>query len=343
MLQLKRDFILDCVVHIGFSKAASTYLQSTIFSGAHPEIGLLDKNDQQLSNAAWQPHKTGAFTDRFVDLNGKRSRQAQALFPFEFDAEKEASKIYSRLKHTRKITAISNEDYVGHPFSGGALGEQFGRRIHATLPNAKILIIVREQRKMVLSHYAHFLTEGNARLSLERFLVPRFWLQSPGFHHTVFAYSRIISWYQKQFGTNQVLAIPFELLKIDENDFFGRISNFLEVESFLPRPVKTKNQRDYAEYCALRVAPWINKFGRCVPANGYTGTEHKKIRQLLLRTAIATISQQKQRKIIERDLKFIEKRILPEIKEDNVRLSKLLDFDLQSLGYAVGDSKESSN
>lgn len=48
---------MNFAVHIGFSKAASTYLQSTIFSGAHAEIGLLDKSENKLLNSAWKPQK----------------------------------------------------------------------------------------------------------------------------------------------------------------------------------------------------------------------------------------------------------------------------------------------
>lgn len=103
----------------------------------------------------------------------------QALF--EFDAESERESIFSRIKHERNLTVISNEDYVGHPFSGAVLGEQFGRRIHGTLPEAKILIIIREQRKMVLSHYAHFLTKSHARLGLKQFLFPKYCFSLPVF------------------------------------------------------------------------------------------------------------------------------------------------------------------
>ncbi len=331
---------MNFAVHIGFSKAASTYLQSTIFSGAHAEIGLLDKSENKLLNSAWKPQKTGAFTDRYSGINGKSTRRMQALFPFEFDAESERASIFSRIKHERKLTVISNEDYVGHPFSGAVLGEQFGRRIHGTLPEAKILIIIREQRKMVLSHYAHFLTKSHARLGLEQFLAPKYWLQSPGFHHSAFAYSRLIGWYERTFGPDQVMALPFEMLKVDESQFFDCICSFLEVESFKPKPIKTKNQRDYSQYCTLRVAPWINRFGRCIPANGYTGSENPKIRKSLLKIVGTTISQQRQTRIIDEDLRFIEKIILPDIAADNEKLRKMIGFDLESLGYAVGNSSQ---
>lgn len=330
---------MNIAVHIGFSKAASTFLQSTIFSGAHPEIGLLDRNEKKLSNGAWKPQKAGAFTDRFTGINGKSTRQMQAIFPFEFDAEREHAKILSRIKHDRKLTVISNEDYVGHPFSGGALGEQFGRRIHETLPNAKILIIIREQRKMVLSHYAHFITQSHARLSLEQFLSPKYWLQSPGFHHSAFAYSRMVGWYQKMFGSDQVLALPFELLKANESQFFDYISDFLEVENFKSKPIKTKNQRDYSEYSTLRVAPWINKFGRNIPANGYTGSENPKLRNAMLKLVGTTISKQRQDGILEADLKYIGDKILPDIAADNHKLQKMIGFDLEGLGYAVGEAQ----
>ncbi len=329
---------MNIAVHIGFSKAASTFLQSTIFSGAHAEIGLLDRSDNDLIQSAWKPQKTGAFTDKFTVVHGKTTKRIQALLPFEFDAENERASIYSRIKHERKLTVISNEDYVGHPFSGAVLGEQFGRRIHETVPKAKILIIIREQRRMVLSHYAHFLTKSHARLDLEQFLNPVLWLQSPGFHHSAFAYSRMIGWYQRIFGADQVLALPFELLKADESQFFERICSFLEVKSFQTKPVKTKNKRNYSTYSALRVAPWINRFGRCAPANGYTGTENLKIRNSLLKLVRATISEQRKARILDEDLKYIEKKILSDIAADNKKLQKLIGFDLDSFGYAVGQT-----
>lgn len=326
---------MNIAVHIGFSKAASTFLQSTIFSGAHTEIGLLDKNEQQLSKGAWKPQKTGAFIDRYIGADGKSSRQTQAVFPFGFQAEREHKKIMSRVKHYRNLTVISNEDYAGHPFSGGALGELFGKRIHQSLPKAKIIIVIREQRKMVLSHYAHLVTRSHTRMGLEQFLAPKLWLQSPGFHHSVFEYSRIISWYQQLFGSDQVLIVPFELVNVDQTRFFQMITNFLGVNSFEPKPVKTKNQRDYAEYCTLRRMPWINKFGRCVPTNGYTGLDKQKLRNRLLTVMGSTVSKKSLSKRVEQDLSLIESKILADVSRDNVRLAKLVDFDLESLGYSL--------
>ena len=134
------------------------------------------------------------------------------------------------------------------------------------------------------------------------------------------------------------MALPFEMLSVDENQFFDRICSFLEVESFKPKPVKTKNQRDYSHYCALRVAPWINRFGRCIPANGYTGSDNLRIRKSLLKIVATTISKQRQTRMIDEDLRFIEKRIFPDLATDNEKLQKMIGFDLESLGYVVGKS-----
>lgn len=55
-------------------------------------------------------------------------------------------------------------------------------------------------------------------------------MRVPGFRFDFLEYHRLIGHYAKLFGRENVLVLPYEMLKDDPTRFFGQIGTFLEVE-----------------------------------------------------------------------------------------------------------------
>src|SRR3546814_8368538 len=86
-------------------------------------------------------------------------------------------------------------------------------RLRETFPDARILIVIREQRALIRSMYSQHITDGGTG-TLGRFLNrPEPGLgRKPWFDPEVYAFDRLIAYYCGLFGAERVLALPFELL-----------------------------------------------------------------------------------------------------------------------------------
>ena len=57
------------------------------------------------------------------------------------------------MKDEAKVPVISHERLSGYPHSGGHDSKEIAHRLAAVFPNAKVVIVIREQKSMILSNY----------------------------------------------------------------------------------------------------------------------------------------------------------------------------------------------
>lgn len=319
---------MNYCVHIGYPKAASSFLQSGLFSGAHPDIKPLKSKGKKLGD--YQKLNGDYFNSTYPDT-------PRTLAPFDFIAKDERKKIESATYKSAKITTLSNELLCGHPFSGGVSAKEYADRIHLTLPEAKILIITRRQEDMLLSSYAHFMVKAGGICSLERYLTSPQHMQIPWHSPHYYHYDQLASYYIKLFGKKNVLVLPFEVLKIEgEEAFLKEITSFLGAsasEKQAERPFK--NARDYKDYTVLANHPWINLFAPPSPANGNFSRDISTIRKTLL-TFFKLFTPKGCVEIRGKDdRKIIRKHFGNSLKVANKNLQKLTKFDLKKYGYTL--------
>lgn len=318
------------LVHLGYPKAGSTFLQDAVFSGRHPSFHPLGQQDGDQSPIL-KPGKDLFFSR----VNGQRT-----FVPFDFDAV--AARHLAEAGATDapgKVTALSTEELVGHPYSGGVWAESVAHRIHATLPEARILIVVREQRKMVLSGYSDYLIRMAGRASLEHFLYPKGIDQVPSHNPTFYCFSRLIEHYVTLFGREKVLVLPLESLARDAEAAVNRICDFCDVpRSQAWQTTDTaKNSRDYKSYAAIRHLPGANRWARPKATNGHTGKGVPGLRSALIAGRRMLMSDQSAERTREADLAQIETALRPHVVDDNARLQDFVEDDLRSLGYMMPD------
>ena len=200
-----RPVEVPILIHIGYAKAASTWIQTHLLGNENLGFGpLLSKSKVNLMLA----------------------RPA----PLEFDVGACRRFFRRYLKRTNpngNLPVISSETLSGSSRYGNREQKEFADRIAGVFPKARILIILREQNSMLLAQYHQYLRRGGA-WSLDHFLRPRIndLIVTPYFHWERFTYHKPVSYYRQVFGANNVLVLPVEMLWQSPGDFLDRILGF---------------------------------------------------------------------------------------------------------------------
>jgi hypothetical protein len=191
------------LLHIGYHKTGTSWLQRFVFPSA--ELGLAK-----------------------VSGEGKIKRATVGPHELEFDPETCRAVFEPRIGRIRRaglVPVISAERLCGDMLYGAYDSVQIARRLAATFAGARVLIVFREQRQMIVSSYREYISAGGL-LALDDYLrppPPRFphpWPFSP----VHFEYDRLLTLYRELFGEANVLALPYELFRSDPQDFVLRIT-----------------------------------------------------------------------------------------------------------------------
>ena len=195
------------LVHIGYPKTASTWLQQTIF------------NDKKNGFYAPWGLPSGEATEQFVLANE---------FRFSAEAARRAFEPGLKMATGRHLVPVlSQETLVGSQIRGRYWGKEVADRLHQVLPEARIFILIREQKSMILSSYREHIKMGGIT-TIERFIGLE--KRRRGFgalcRLDFLEYDLLISYYQELFGKKNVFVLPFELLKRDRGLFLQKLSEF---------------------------------------------------------------------------------------------------------------------
>ena len=196
--------VLLPVIHIGYHKTATTWLQHRVF----PNLG-----------------------DRVAFFGYLTFREALVKpSSLEFDPTR-ARKHVERLMapHAGAVRVFSAERLSGSPHSGGHDAAEMASRIKSVFGEAKILIVVREQVSMLVSNYKQYIRMGGT-VSLEEYLEPPRDLRVPLFRIENFCYHHLVEHHLGLFGEARVLVLPYELLERSRERFVARLLDFIGVD-----------------------------------------------------------------------------------------------------------------
>jgi hypothetical protein len=130
------------------------------------------------------------------------------------------------------VRVLSHELLSGHPFAGGVEAPLILDRLAAAVPDALVLIVVREQTDSILSNYAQYIRGGGgAALRHVLYGLPGASGPVPWFRLEFFEYDRLVTAYQERFGDDRVLVATFEELQADSTRFFERILRFVGLDA----------------------------------------------------------------------------------------------------------------
>jgi hypothetical protein len=195
------------LIHIGFHKTGSTWLQKQLF--ANGENGFTTETGRPRHHIVYDFVKADAFQFRPNEI---RASYAHHI---------------ARAQGTGKTLALSHERLSGYPSSGGHDRKLIADRLSATFPDARVLIVLREQRSLIGSMYSQHITDGGTG-SIRTFLAsPEPQLERrPKFRLATYEFDGLISYYRQLFGRRHVLVLPYEMLGKDPGKFVNAIQSF---------------------------------------------------------------------------------------------------------------------
>ena len=307
----------DPLIHIGYHKTGTTWLQRRVFP-----------QESYGFSRVW-PKKI--IDDAFVTLN-----------PFAFDPKHSASLIESHIADAEQkgtVPVISHERLSGYDLLGGYDARSIADRLHETFPTARILIVIREQRDMMMSMYKqHIKNSGTEPVEdLWRKRTPRE-LRRPVPRLEVYEYHHLIAYYQELFGRDRVLVLPHEALRADPDAFVATICTFVG----RPAPTDVPYTRENTAMPGVLVAllRWSNIAFRAI---GQVGSFGGSIRSPRLRTARRRMVDAIGPKIprflsrrVDRKLDAAVKALAGDrFRDSNQITQELTELDLASYGYQV--------
>jgi len=317
------------LVHIGLHKTGTSWLQVHLF--ADPGSGFW--------NAAPATVKKRKSRAKFGSYFFYRAADGNLLLEDAFDAAATRAALGVDGVPEGQCLFVSNERLSGHPMSNGIDRAWICNRLHASLPNARVLIVVREQRSMILSNYMQYLKYGGPR-SIEGFLAPQNDARAPSLDPRYWDYDRLVDVYMRRFGRDNVLVLPFEMLRKDPPGFVARICSFAGVappQQALPGTHRENASQNYVTCTALRLlSPLIRSsrgngfapalFGRRVGQSMHLGLQ-KYLGFLVPRA----LNERARRRLLAR----VEAVVGTSYQASNRRLEELTGLDLRPYGYAL--------
>ncbi len=305
------------LLHLGYHKTATTWLQNAVFS------------DEDLGFISPWGAQAGIAVDEFVLANPFRFNPTQARLRFEEGL--------ANARERELVPVLSNEALCGQPVSGGrfAYGKVVLERLHETFPDGKVLIVVREQRGALLSHYREYIANG-FHAGLARFiggpvLPPGFAPDCPLDH---FEYDGLVGHAQSLFGTDSVLVLPFEMLKEERERFLAELYRFVGRP---PRPVPDRPpERIGVKGLGLAFKKACNRIN-------FGQSDWARPRQSISARAVSKAAGWIERlapdawqgAYEERLREYIEAQIGGRYAPSNARLGQLTGLDLGHYGYAL--------
>lgn len=295
------------LVHIGFHKTGTTWLQSGLFRS-------------EPFNIAWDSMAIA----RTIVLTHTLDWCAETV-------RDELSRCAETETPGSTVDVMSWERLSGSPHAGGYDSGIIAKRLHELYPEARILIGVREQRSMIEALYRQYVRDGGVA-SLTGYLHPRNPAEIPQFRFDHFEYDRLIRKYQELFGSDRVLVLPYERLRHDQDAFVRDICEFCEVDP----PVLPVESNMYTAYGAKTtlVKRQLNKIfvrNSLNPAARYYVKNHEFRFDRL---------DNRMPRVLDDRIRAGWRAVVGESVEgryerSNARLAELTGLDLGGYGYAI--------
>ena len=194
------------IFHVGYHKTGSSFLQSEVFRKFNKLFYVVPRKDIQ---------------ELLIYQNDLYYRSENTAIELE--------KHFIKSREGDLSTIFSEERLSGLPHEGGSDSVQTARRIKLLNPDSKIIIVIRKQEDIIKSSYMQYIV-GYGSYSLKEYLNPTTIKKSNLFSYYFFEYHRLIEIYNNLFGSNNVLVLPYELLKKNKKEFIKEILEFINIE-----------------------------------------------------------------------------------------------------------------
>lgn len=300
------------LIHIGYHKTGTTWLQKHVFPNEGAGCSFV------AGYKLLQP--------TFVTVN-----------PFDFDSEAARKKFEQRIREVEArdlVPVLSHERLSGSPYAGGYDSGATADRLAATFPDARILVVIREQAGMIGSVYKQYLRWGGAASFGQYVTPPSGTARMPVFRFDFLEYHRLIGYYQNLFGASNVLTLPYELLRAQPEVFLARVGEFLGIPNVLPRDVRTNVS---PSILSLSIKRQLNRYFVRDGLNPAPPLEIKDSNRILMkvcRRIDETLSPRLLAGYENRWRHYVKEKVGDRYAKSNAITKDLIGIDLKHFGYA---------
>ena len=307
------------LLHLGLHRTGSTWLQQRVFDG-----------------------RDGRPTPMVPD-RAESARRIVLAREEDFDADELRRWLAERVESVRRaggVPVLSNERFSGNPHSGWFDAQRTFDRLAEVLPEAKVLLVLREQRDLVRSLWLQYVRIGGPASLRDYLRAP-----DPGDHRapcfdpSFLRFDRLVESLDRRFGREQVLAIPYDRLRQDPRDFLARIGAFLGTEIPPPEHAEAKVYASPGFVVASlqrRVNLW------CVRSTLHRAPPLPSPRLARLSGVLASVAGRLASPLLESTRRraaaaLVEARLaeVPGLRESNARLAERIGEDLRGFGWMM--------
>lgn len=298
--------------HTGYVKTGTTFLQDAVFNNAELGFGLPGGDISRSLLTEWFNAGDGyRFDARLIN-----------------DAMNDAE---APVRAAGLIPVWSEETLMGDPIQRRYIGPQALDRLAKLKRPLRFLVSIREQQAFALSAFREYLKRHSG--SLTDFIGTDIQRLSyyPIFREDFAQFDIAIGRWQAVLGTENILVLPFEVLRDTPDLYFDKLATFVGLPSL---PVVGEQKRNVGQKgLALRTSSFLNRFFIRSPLHQDMSFAARLSRRTV--RLINQITPDSTHQRIEQSWKDqIADRYKNSFANSNRRLSKLIDIDLGKLGYA---------
>jgi hypothetical protein len=215
------------LIHIGYHKTATTWMQRRLFTADHGYRQIC--GHAEVDAHIIRPHGL------LFDPGPMRALIASAL---------------ARISEDR-VPVISSEILSGNPFYAGWGSDVFAERLGQIAPEARILVSIRTQMRILPSVYMQYLSRGGT-MTAAQFFAGTTEFGYVRFDPEHFEYDRLIGLYRSRFGRERVFVLPQESLLQDREAVLARLAEFCGNAAFTGLTEKARRAQgvSYPEHAA---------------------------------------------------------------------------------------------
>jgi hypothetical protein len=294
------------VVHIGFHKTGTTTIQRQVFprldgcavlrGGQSPEQQRFHRLIRQLATAD--------------------------------DAEYSGDELRAMIEAARgdaEVLIVTHEDISGWPEGG-----RTSARLLDLVPDARILIAVREQRSALAGRYGQYVKKGGSM---------RFADYLGKLPHTWMRYDLVVEDYQARFGVDRVKVMAFEQLVRDQTAYLDELQVFVTgrdepTQRFGELPRVNQTLAPPTRHVVRIANRWfVTSEENPRPPLGRVRLGARAVRKLMKLDPV--VFPKMQRRLGRRDRELIDRTVRERCGEGNVRLAELSGLALGEYGYVL--------
>ncbi|MCB0629668.1 MAG: sulfotransferase [Saprospiraceae bacterium] len=299
---------LPPVIHIGYHKTGTSYLQKNVFENNANLFYRVPQSEIRDALILPSPLRYDPLVFKEICTDGPPSKRL----------------------------VISNEYLSSNIHNGDFHSITIAGRLKMTLPSAKVIIGVREQVSMIFSAYSQYI-KARGSLSITEYLCSPL---TKRFSFDHLQYHQLVAYYVELYGKENVLILPYEILKSNPKlylktvfDFIGEYNLINGVNFDIQKKVNpsmsplTLQVKRFFNPFIMKSFPGLGKTFYFKPFSWLFSLIRKTLKVLPLGGLDRKVETRIYSKILEKTSDKYER--------SNAQLQNHTPFDLKALGYRL--------